>query len=146
MNKYTSILAFLSIALCSGCASIVSDSKYPVTITSSPEGAQYTLKNEKGITVAKGTTPDTVYLTAKSGFFRGASYQIDYEKEDYEPKLAVLDSDVDLWYFGNIIFGGLIGMLIVDPATGAMWELPEHVSANLSPLPASTKKTKSPNL
>jgi hypothetical protein len=27
------------------------------------------------------------------------------------------------WYFGNIIFGGLIGMLAVDPATGAMWNI-----------------------
>ncbi|MFH6792762.1 hypothetical protein ACHRCF_16520, partial [Acinetobacter baumannii] len=27
------------------------------------------------------------------------------------------------WYLGNIIFGGLIGLLIVDPATGAMYKL-----------------------
>ncbi|MDY5520178.1 hypothetical protein, partial [Campylobacter lanienae] len=28
---------------------------------------------------------------------------------------------------GNFIFGGLLGWLIVDPATGAMWNLkPEH--------------------
>ena len=27
------------------------------------------------------------------------------------------------WYFGNLIIGGLIGMLIVDPATGAMYRL-----------------------
>lgn len=25
------------------------------------------------------------------------------------------------WYVGNVVFGGLIGLLIVDPATGAMW-------------------------
>ena len=34
------------------------------------------------------------------------------------------------WYLaGNFIFGGLLGWLIVDPATGAMWNLkPHHTS------------------
>lgn len=31
------------------------------------------------------------------------------------------------WYFGNIIFGGAIGMLVVDPATGAMWKIIDPV-------------------
>ncbi len=30
------------------------------------------------------------------------------------------------WYAGNIVFGGLIGILIVDPATGAMWDIKEN--------------------
>jgi hypothetical protein len=32
-------------------------------------------------------------------------------------------SKVEGWYWGNILFGGLIGMIIVDPATGAMYKL-----------------------
>lgn len=35
------------------------------------------------------------------------------------------------WYIGNILFGGLIGMLAVDPVTGAMYVLPESVSQSL---------------
>ena len=30
--------------------------------------------------------------------------------------------DFNGWYIGNILFGGLIGMIIVDPATGDMWD------------------------
>lgn len=30
---------------------------------------------------------------------------------------------LDGWYFGNILIGGLLGMLIIDPATGAMWKI-----------------------
>lgn len=45
-----------------------------------------------------------------------------------------LSADISGWYFGNILFGGLIGMLIVDPATGAMWKLPENVNASVSPI------------
>ncbi|MCG2921469.1 hypothetical protein KZ305_25620, partial [Escherichia coli] len=37
------------------------------------------------------------------------------------------------WYFGNIIFGGLIGILVVDPMTGAMFTLsPKDVNAVLA--------------
>ena len=42
-----------------------------------------------------------------------------------------MDSSLSGWYWGNIVFGGLIGMLIVDPATGAMYKLPEGVSADM---------------
>jgi hypothetical protein len=27
------------------------------------------------------------------------------------------------WYAGNILIGGIVGLLIVDPATGAMYKL-----------------------
>ena len=40
--------------------------------------------------------------------------------------------------FGNLLFGGVIGMLIVDPATGAMWKLEDVYSVNL---PATRKMT-----
>lgn len=37
------------------------------------------------------------------------------------------------WYLaGNILLGGLIGWIIVDPITGGMWTLsPEEISLNL---------------
>jgi len=39
---------------------------------------------------------------------------------------------LDGWYIaGNLLFGGLIGYFIVDPATGAMWTL-KNLHANLS--------------
>lgn len=35
-----------------------------------------------------------------------------------------MDTKVNGWYIGgNLLFGGVIGWLIVDPATGAMWKL-----------------------
>ena len=38
-------------------------------------------------------------------------------------KIYPIDTELDAWYFGNILLGGVIGMLIVDPATGAMYKL-----------------------
>ena len=36
------------------------------------------------------------------------------------------DAYLNGWYIGNVVFGGLIGLLIVDPETGAMWRLDEN--------------------
>lgn len=40
-------------------------------------------------------------------------------------------STLDGWYFGNIVFGGLLGILVIDPYTGAMYRLPERVDVAL---------------
>lgn len=109
----------------SGCASIVSKSAYPVQITSSPEGATFAIKNSSGRTIQKGMTPSVVMLDSGAGFFRGETYRVKFEKEGYETSVAEIDTSLDPWYIGNILFGGLIGLLIVDPATGAMWKLPD---------------------
>jgi hypothetical protein len=55
-----------------------------------------------------------------------------FQKEGYEPQTATLQKELDAWYLGNILLGGLIGMLIVDPLTGAMWKLPPEISVNLA--------------
>ncbi|GDY24512.1 hypothetical protein [Agarivorans sp. Toyoura001] len=122
----------LSILLASGCSSIVSDSKYLVAIDSTPSQASFSIKNRAGVTVQNGQTPETLTLKASAGFFKGETYQLVFNKEGYEEQIIELKSSVDGWYFGNILFGGLIGMLIVDPATGAMYKLPENAIAELT--------------
>lgn len=65
----------------------------------------------------------TVSLEPKRGFFSGQSYTVRLELQGYRTDEIVLKSQISGWYFGNILFGGLIGLLIVDPATGAMWNI-----------------------
>ncbi len=125
------ILASMLLATLSGCSSIVSDSSYPVAITSQPSNASFTITNEDGATVHKGVTPSTVTLSSSNGFFDGAEYTIICERDGFEPVTYTVTSSIDGWYFGNILFGGLIGLLIIDPATGAMWKLPEEASMEL---------------
>ena len=117
-----------------GCASIVSDSNYAVAVTSSPTGADFTVKNSSGIPIHSGTTPMTVTLKASDGFFDGAEYMVLAEKEGYTPTNYEINSGFDGWYVGNIIFGGLLGMLIVDPATGALFTLPDNANIYLPPV------------
>jgi len=127
------ILLTIVLLLTIGCASIVSKSDYPVTFSSVPEGATITITDIKsGKQIYKGKTPSIITLKAKAGFFSPARYAVTFEKPGYEPQTITINATLDGWYIGNILFGGLIGLLIVDPATGAMWKLPPTVSATLS--------------
>ena len=123
---------FLSLALVSGCSSIVSDSKYPVSISSNPSQANFVLQNRAGVDVHSGRTPATVTLNASSGFFKGETYKLILNKDGYDEKTIEIQSTIDGWYFGNILFGGILGLLIIDPATGAMFKLPERADAQLN--------------
>ncbi|MFG0400611.1 hypothetical protein ACF8D8_17535, partial [Pseudomonas sp. zjy_11] len=65
-----------------------------------------------------------------------------FKKDGYPDKTIELDSSLSGWYWGNILLGGLIGMLIVDPLTGAMYKLPEFASADMGkPLADTSAET-----
>ena len=138
-----SILVAVSFFFLAGCASIVSHGPQVVTINSSPSGANMTLCNARtGQRMATGRTPYTVTLDRGQGYFKAARYSVKCEKIGYQPAQQSLTASLNGWYWGNIIFGGIIGMFIVDPATGAMWSLHEkNVVINLSPIAMSQVKT-----
>lgn len=118
----SSFLLAGSLALGS-CASIVSHSRYPVALTSAPVGATVSVVDRNGKEVFSGTTPTSVELKSSAGFFKRAIYSVSFSKPGFEKKVIPLEADVNGWYFGNIVFGGAIGLLIVDPATGAMYRI-----------------------
>ena len=69
------------------------------------------------------------------GYFKPETYTLSFSKEGYKPVDITVRGSVNGWYFGNVIFGGLIGLLAVDPATGAMYTLqPKEVAATLDAL------------
>lgn len=124
MKKVASLLLLVCFVLTSSCASIVSKSDWPVKIASTPDGADVSITDiREGKKVFSGKTPASVTLTAKGGFFKGKVYRVDVVKEGYAPQTTEIRSTINGWYIGNLLFGGLIGLLIVDPATGAMWTL-----------------------
>ena len=101
----------------------MSDSKEVVTVNSSPTSAQIAIADQSGVEIYRGTTPATVTLDASAGYFDGQKYTITFSKDGYHPTTVQVDSRINGWYVGNIVFGGFIGWLIVDPLTGAMWAL-----------------------
>jgi hypothetical protein len=119
------IYASLMLALFSfsNCASIVSKTKYPVLLKTTPAGATVTVTNKKGIDVFSGTTPASIILKSGGGYFQPALYKVKFEMPGYDEKIVTLKATLNGWYIGNIVFGGLIGLLIVDPLTGAMYKI-----------------------
>jgi len=128
--KYSAIYLLALITL-SGCATIAGNSSYPVAINSSPSEAKFTITNEGGKEVHSGITPQTITLKSGAGYFDGEKYSVKYSKEGYNDGLSVIDSSLSGWYVGNLLFGGILGLLIIDPATGAMWSLPDNTSSTL---------------
>ncbi len=129
---FSVFLIGLFLTLLTSCATIVSKSDYPVSFTSDPSGAKVIITDLKtGKVIYEGTTPCTVTLKAKHGYFSPAKYAVTFKLPGYSPQTITLEASLDGWYLGNFIFGGLIGLLVVDPLTGAMWKLPESINVKL---------------
>jgi len=124
MRSSTKTLALAGlIMISSSCATIVSKSKYPVSIDSTPRGADVTITNRRGDQVYSGKTPTLVKLKSGAGFFTNAKYAIKISKDGFTTKTVELRATLNGWYFGNLVFGGLVDLLIVDPTSGAMYKL-----------------------
>ncbi|MBK1692099.1 PEGA domain-containing protein [Ectothiorhodospira mobilis] len=126
--------AIATTALMTGCASIVGEKNQMVTINSAPSNAAVVIKDENMQKVYSGTTPATLQLRKSDGsYFGGKTYTVELSKEGYETRTMMINSTPNGWYLaGNLVFGGLIGWLIVDPMTGAMYNLtPDKINASL---------------
>jgi hypothetical protein len=125
-----------------GCATIITGTTQSVTIKSVPEAAAISITNRAGEKIHSGNTPVTVALKRGAGYFKPESYTVNIQKEGFEPQEITISGQVTGWYFGNIIFGGIVlGMLIIDPLTGAMFSLsPDNVDAALSAVGAKASK------
>lgn len=122
----------------SGCATIVHSGPRSIPVASTPAGAKVSIYDRSNTMVSSNTTPFIATLPTKYGYFKGQSYRLVFELPGHAPAELSLKSSVSGWYFGNILFGGIIGMLIVDPLTGAMYNLsPDKIE---QPLTAAAAK------
>ena len=132
-------LRIFALPLCliylSSCASIVSGGPKTLPIMSQPDEATCEIIDMRtGNTISKTKTPHTAILERSAGYFQNAQYKIRITKDGFIPSETQIDAGINGWYFGNLIFGSLLGILIVDPATGAMWSIYEDdVNVKLFP-------------
>lgn len=125
MTRIAFILSAALLLLFSGCATIVSRSAYPVQINSEPPGAWVVIADTRGDTIFEGQTPARPTLQAGGGYFRKARYIIECSHGYLPMQTRTLEFQVDPWYFGNFLIGGPLGLFLIDPLTGAMWQ-PVH--------------------
>ncbi|MFP9100288.1 PEGA domain-containing protein [Flavobacterium sp. RHBU_24] len=117
----TALAAFALVLSATGCATIVSGSKQYVNFTSTPAKASILIDGN-----FEGRTPMDIKLVRKK------SHTVVIRLEGYKDFETKLERKFNAWYIGNIVFGGLVG-IIVDPITGAMYKLtPGKINAQLS--------------
>ena len=127
------MVALGAAAAVSGCASIVHSGPRNIPIASTPAGAKVSIYDRSNSLVMTNTTPFVAPLNTKFAYFKSQTYRLVFEMPGYDRAEINLDSSVSGWYFGNLLFGGVIGMLIVDPLTGAMYNLtPEKIEQPMS--------------
>jgi len=122
---YSLLLVFVlsSTFLINGCATIFGwSAPEVVNIRSTPDQANITISDESGTKIFEGKTPTNVSLKKRKGYFSGKTYSVKITKDGFSDKTIILNTQTNGWYIGgNLVFGGLIGWLIVDPLSGAMW-------------------------
>ena len=122
----TIALCLVTLCLFSSCATLMSGGgRNTVHIRTDPPAATISIINRKGIEVFNGKSQATIRLKTGAGYFVPARYTVKITAPGYEERSIEIKSTINGWYFANIFIGGLIGMVIVDPATGAMWRLRE---------------------
>lgn len=130
-----SSIALTLILFLTSCATIIHGGDQDITINTTPSGAKIKVVDLNNNTeVGNFLSPCIVNLDRGFGFFEKGRYSIEVEKAGYSKKIINVKGSVDGWYIiGNFFIGGLLGWLVVDPATGAMWELrPERIFISLS--------------
>jgi hypothetical protein len=111
----------------SNCATVFNRTTQPVKVTSEPSGLSFVVTDEGGGRVGSGTTPGEIRLKTSPGYFRGANYNFTFSKGGKTLGTRTLTAHVSGWYAGNILIGGIIGMVVIDPLSGAMYTLPNEV-------------------
>jgi hypothetical protein len=118
------LLPSLAFLFSAGCATIVSGGSQKVRLTSNPSGAMVTVDGS----TQRATTPGEIVLPRNT-----SGYVLHFRKEGYEDSKQRLQSTMNGWVWGNLVFGGLIG-LIVDFSSGAANSLtPGAVHVEMKP-------------
>ena len=127
----TLIIPCLALTL-SGCASIVTGTSQQVTVDSNPGGAKC-LIYRNGARLHEGTTPMTFSVDKSMKDLNIACADAIQREARGKSKAGIQP-----WVFGNIILGGLIG-IIIDIASGAVSLYDSPVMVNFdgsAPVPA----------
>lgn len=121
MKTITSMLTlFVFLLITQSCGSIIHGTTQQIGISSNPSNASVTINGQ-----SYGNTPMLIDLKRKD------SHMVKIDLDGYHPYETNITRSTSGWVWGNILFGGLIG-LAVDASTGGMYKLtPEQINSEL---------------
>ena len=116
----TLLIGFSTLTSLTGCATIMHGTRQSVGIASNPSDACVWVDQYYA-----GNTPVIVEMSRRD------NHLVRIELAGYQPYEAAFTRQLSGWVFGNIVFGGVIG-LAVDAISGGLYRLtPEQVQAEL---------------
>jgi hypothetical protein len=107
-----------------------------VTVKTIPEGADCHFKRDDALVARVNPTPGVVTVGKSAG-----KIAVLCEKPGYENTAGEMASEFQAMTFGNILLGGVIGV-VVDAASGAMMKYPESISFTLVPVAFPTEEAR----
>ena len=128
MRNLLIVAAATVLGLMSGaCSTIVEGTDQSVTVITDPAGASCTLERE-GVAVAViNPTPGTVQVEKSK-----QNIAVLCTREEHQDSAGVLSSTFESMTFGNVLFGGIIGVAI-DASSGAMNQYPDSITIVMVP-------------
>lgn len=119
-KKFSFLLGFSTLASLTSCATIMHGTHQSIGIASNPSNAAVWVDRNY-----VGRTPMIVGMSRKD------NHIVRIELDGYRPYEAVFSRQLSGWVFGNIVFGGVIG-LAVDAISGGLYMLtPDQVQAEM---------------
>ena len=127
MCKAFSLILIIGFA---GCATIVSKSRYSFSVKANEPDTIVKVYDKKNVFLTSIKTPGTIELDADAGMFSSASYRFVFEKPGFENDESIINAKIDPCYWINFIclYSAPLGMLLVDPISGAMWAFDENIT------------------
>lgn len=104
--------------MATGCATVINGTHQDLTVTSQPEALCVAINGEP-----HGATPVVASLP------RGKNYVVQVQKDQYHPYEITVVPVTSGMIWGNLIFGGLIGMAVDSGSNGAYEHSPSRVHA-----------------
>lgn len=129
MRRTSAPLVLLSFAIIAvGCATIATGGFQTISVRTEPEGADCRFSRDGNVVARVNPTPGAILVGKASG-----SISVLCRKDGYQDTSGTTNSDFQAMTLGNILLGGLIGV-VVDASSGAMMKYPEAVTFTLVPL------------
>jgi hypothetical protein len=118
--------------LSGGCATLTTSSSQTVTVQSDPPGAMCTFMRDRELVGLVNPTPGSLSVSKSR-----VDMTVRCVKDGYLEASGVVGSRFQPMTFGNILFGGLVGV-VVDASSGAMTKYEPQITITLVPAVFST--------
>jgi hypothetical protein len=136
LSSCLALLATLASSLLGGCATLTTSSSQTVTLTTEPPGAACTFKRDGEVIGIVNPTPGSLTVNKSH-----ADIDVSCVKEGYIDAIGRVGSKFQAMTFGNILFGGIIG-IAVDAVSGATAEYEANVAIRLTPAEFETEQAR----